>query len=412
MMKLTSVIDQGLEAWSKRRELNPTAAYKFEPMTIRGKDLTGFDFSSVDLTGSVFDQCVFRCTCFDKSTLTDVQFQNSKFESTTFNDAVALRTRFHSVQFHHCTFAEAALVQSQFVQCQADSTIFIGADLDHAFMAGMRFNECNFSNARLTGINFSSASAFGVPFVEVKAYEANFAGADLCKSNFSNATLDESILAGARLREANLSGASLFAAKLDTADCFKTIFESAAGIGAEISKGLPNASMKSISHEEDVLIGSRRPYLQWQAIRKVGELPLFGVSYFGIAAIAVWTSIVHLFNQWVDKFQEKEIIGHQWLQQVPHVTVSHQTVWALLGLVITAVGATIYKLACPPEIQEYTETRWATELNRSRLQYRAMGTRAPIRRFIAFTCYLVGCPILLALLGYRIFWATVYAFTG
>jgi hypothetical protein len=62
----------------------------------------------------------------------------------------------------------------------------------------------------------------------------------------------------------------------------------------------------------------------------------------------------------------------QLANKVPPLPFPNQAGVTLLALLLLAVGATIYRIFCPPEIQASSETRWVSELNQPLLTYRSL----------------------------------------
>ena len=71
--------------------------------------------------------------------------------------------------------------------------------------------------------------------------------------------------------------------------------------------------------------------------------------------------------------------------QLPEkLTLPDETGWAFASALLLAAGATVYKLACPPSVQRFSEVEWVAQLRRPRLLYIAdslgCGAQPKLRR--------------------------------
>lgn len=109
-------------------------------------------------------------------------------------------------------------------------------------------------------------------------------------------------------------------------------------------------------------------------IRFVGEFPLFSGSYVLVIVTLLFVGIL----DWLNTTQFALGLSYP-------IPVPAQTAWLLLGGTSLAVGSTIFEVACPPRVKEFSYTRWVEELGRPGALHRWESARKPAT---ALTCML------------------------
>jgi hypothetical protein len=94
-----------------------------------------------------------------------------------------------------------------------------------------------------------------------------------------------------------------------------------------------------------------------------------------------------------------------WIEEVPYGDRLGRTLVAILFL---AGGATIYRFACPSEVQENSETAWTFSLRYERMRYLALATTRPLLRQVSWILYVVGGGYVVGELGWRVLQSFVY----
>jgi hypothetical protein len=293
---------------------------------------------------------------------------------------------------------------------------------DHLDLSGetiverMRLGTLDLSGANCAGATLN-LEASGSDLRGANLRGTNFQGAWLEKVNFSDADAT-----GADFRWTNLDKANFYQADLTRAKGFY-------GWGAAENLG-------TVWGAETAKFSWKVDKLRWSFLRAFGSMPLFGVSYFGIFAIWVVAVTVALLNRVIEAVQNSAVGGAEKLAQqfekIPQATrldaflewfiqliqrmstldYPPQMGMSLTALMLLAVASTLYRLYCPPEIQENSEVRWTVELSQPRISYRAMDFNRFWRRQIAGICYVIGAPWVLYLLLHRVYEAFVLIFAG
>jgi len=120
--------------------------------------------------------------------------------------------------------------------------------------------------------------------------------------------------------------------------------------------------------------------------------------------ILVWATSVELLNSYLQKVRGYPLTSEvEWIKQLPDVPLPTHMGFTLVALLILAAAATFYKLFCPVEIQESSETRWVCELRQPTITYRSLTYSRIVRRWVTAICYVVGGPWVCILLVCRVF---------
>ena len=106
-------------------------------------------------------------------------------------------------------------------------------------------------------------------------------------------------------------------------------------------------------------------WLNWERLRVVGRLPLFGVSYTALILIpllyglALYNDKVGLVRTWAE--QVVALPDHPWhrlvfpvLERLRTRPIPSQSFLLLLSTVLLAAGSTMYTFFCPSRIKEFS----------------------------------------------------------
>jgi hypothetical protein len=290
-------------------------------------------------------------------------------------------------------------------------------DLSGAALQGADLREANLEKAELTKANLEKANL----------REANLQGAELTKANLQGAHLGRAHLQGAHLREVNLQGADLREAHLSKARM------------AYVKNATKARSLETVQFDDgdDALYFDtcNRPWLDstldWEALRTIGRLPLFGASYTALilipivfAGLALYNKNVHRLHAlldtvviWLGAFthQNPTMEGTPLYQVHTHIRsllqpwpLPDHSLFILVSTVLLAIGATLYTLRCPRRIKEFSSDQWCDQLRRSLLHYWPLAWQRRWSRCICIACYFLGGGIALVIIGLKVWGAAVF----
>jgi hypothetical protein len=191
------------------------------------------------------------------------------------------------------------------------------------------------------------------------------------------------------LHRADLRGATLHGAHLHGAD-LETVRFTPAG----------DSEGADLGNDAQFFETSHRPWperwLDWERLRVVGRLPLFGVSYTVLLLIPIVFYGLALYNDKIDlarawAAQAVPSPDHP-LHRLPPLLLERlhprplpsQSLLLLISTVLLAVGSTLYTFFCPSRVKEFSRDQWRDQLGRSLLHYwplawkhRYIGSPAP-----------------------------------
>jgi hypothetical protein len=196
--------------------------------------------------------------------------------------------------------------------------------------------------------------------------EPDLSGTDLSGRNLVRADLSDTNLSNVDLTRANLQHANLIDANLSGTDLTEVEAAHTRWDRARISRSTVLGTLR-FHHDhpslddgtETLVVPKRDRTLNWGIIRTLGSLPLFGLSYFGLTA-----AILVILG--VDFVNDLELVERDILVPARMTALF----WSSLLL---AIGSTMYRIACPDRVQEFSETQWVEQHGRPRLLYLAEG---------------------------------------
>lgn len=151
-------------------------------------------------------------------------------------------------------------------------------------------------------------------------------------------------------------------------------------------------------------------WLHWETLRVAGKLPLFTASYSVLIAIPlffytweIYNDKVKLVRGWAEQAQSstgtmENHMALMVLQKLQPLPLPELSELLLASTIFLAVGATIYALACPSRVKEFSRDQWTSQLGHSVVHYMADAWRGTIWRGIALFFYIssgLGAAIVL-----------------
>jgi uncharacterized protein YjbI with pentapeptide repeats len=195
-----AILKQGVEAWNKWREENPS----IEP------DLRETNIGKTNLSRANLSKAMLR-----KANLTEADLNGAILGGSYLSGA---------------NLCGASLIGADLSGAFLSGASIIGANLSGAFLI-----EAYLRGADLRGAFLSVADLKGADLIGADLSGANLSGADLSEADLDRTKLCKANLSKAKLRKANLSGADLSGANLSEADFQKTLFVLTKLNGANLS---------------------------------------------------------------------------------------------------------------------------------------------------------------------------------
>ena len=235
----------------------------------------------------------------------------------------------------------------------------------------------------------------GFPGVDEVENRRDLRGVILAKARLLNVSLDNANFSGADLSVANLSGADLNAAELSKVVFTKTKINHHTKLAAiRFSPEHP----VSYDGSDTIRMSFLDRLVNWAKLRKIGQFPLFGVSW---AAFALSLTVVNFLGA-----INAGLVRFGWAT-VP-IPMPLRMELILLDSILLVLGTTLYKLFCPDTIQEFSETQWVSQHHQPRLiYYREMWRKWWLVWWTGFLS-ISGAAIALYLIGERAVMAAKY----
>jgi hypothetical protein len=305
-------------------------------------------------------------------------------------------------------------------------------DLSQIALGRANLTETILFKADLRGANLSGATLIQADLGRANLTEANLNEANLSGATLGNANLSQATLVGATLSGANLAGTNLCKASLRDADLSGATLAQATLTEAELARA--NLSLVRGSHQahdlETVRLKEgdanyfetcRRPWpecrIDWERLKVMGRLPLFGISYTALILIPIIFYGLALYNRYIDLVHAwaKEAIASpdhplhrlapRILEHLHHLTIPSLSFVLFVSTILLAAASTMYTASCPPRIKEFSRGQWCDQFGRSLLHYWPLAWKHRYIRLTCAACYALGGTGALLVLGTKV-WKT------
>ncbi len=173
------------------------------------------------------------------------------------------------------------------------------------------------------------------------------------------------------------------------------------------AKGLwgPNKAMISpdCKGQEWAIYRYSRDYLSWEALRSIGQIRLFGVSYAAFIGLVLFSQIARAYKTWVQALLStpEESLRHALGSRLPPLDVHWHFAVLLAAIALLSIGATVYAVRCPDIVKEYSHAKWWRELGKPFAEYASAKYSRSISRYIAGVAYGLGIFMTLGYLAWR-----------
>ena len=227
---------------------------------------------------------------------------------------------------------------------------------------------------------------------EADLFGADLRGADLTSANLVRARLFVADLRGAQLRVAALHKADLAGARLEGADLLRARLTGAhvrSVRGAYWANYLETVAFEGIegippedAHGFETCKRSwPERWFDWERLRIMGRLPLFGISYTTLIFILTAFYGLALYNEKIDLVQawaQQAVTSPDHplyrlapliLDRLHRLSIPRLSFVLLLSTILLAAGSTLYTLFCPSRIKKFSRDQWCDQLGRSLLHY-------------------------------------------
>jgi uncharacterized protein YjbI with pentapeptide repeats len=408
--KHVRILKRGVEAWNKWRKEYPEVVPDLGAAILTRRGVLKPSLEGVNFKGANLEKVSLAGVNLEKANLEGANLQEADLRKVRPRMANLGGADLRKADLQGANLEKAILRRANLREAVLRESNLRVADLGMANLGKANLAGVDLWKASMHKANLGKANLQGASLVDANLAGANLAGADLREASLQGANLREAYLAGASLVDVNLlgtdlTGANLAGADLSGADLVSVSLTEAFFSGARIR----HTSLRNIQFNtghpslndgsDTVVFHWRDKYLNWAWLRAIGRFPLFGVSWAALAASLVTINTIGFLNH------------HQWLQWIKYpIPIPERMMLILFDCLLLVAGTTLYKLACPARIQEFTETRWVEELKHARLHYIAEKLRRPWLQWPTLLLNTVGAGLALFLIGERIWWAFRYIF--
>jgi uncharacterized protein YjbI with pentapeptide repeats len=442
------IVNQGAAAILKWREEHPNERLDLSEADLREGDLRGADLHEANLRGAILKGADLRGASLEKADLRGSCLREAKLERSILHcakldetteikdkwrlvwqivadEAILLegqRSKIKKIGGHSRWLSKHFLDFKHFLGHRASGRDLYKADLSEANLSGANLQEANLHMAKLHGTDL-----FGANLNMADLGGANLRGAILIRANLCSAYLLGADLSEAQFSSTDIRWAYFFQANLYGADLtnvrgahhahlLETVQLTPTAAGGHAVEGKNDAIGFDLCDESTLFENQ----WNWERLRTVGRLPLFGLSYTALILIpivfyglAFYNSKVELIRTWAKQvavlrdhpmhIAAEVIVRHLHTESIPSLSL------VLLGsTVLLAVASTLYTLFCPSRIKEFSCDQWCDQLGQSLLHYRPLAWKHRWTRLICMACYALGGAGALSVIGSKVWRTAVF----
>jgi uncharacterized protein YjbI with pentapeptide repeats len=391
-------------------------------------DLSGADFTGEDLTGVNLDGCDLSAAIFRNANLSSAQLANARLEQADLSEAKCEGTNFNQVDlrtiayrgaiFRRASFENALIPHGLLRSTDCRGANFAQTDLSAADLSGRDFASCNFQNAKLANTRLRKANLKAARLTGCDLSGTDMTGADCEGANFDSATLTKAFLRNANLKGSYFTRANFGNADISHADFYEANLSDARMErlrGAPTAKNLITTRIeRPVYYFDSAILSFVDKWLDWEKVRIAGRLPIFGASYSALIAIPLFFYLLEIYNNkiaLVRSWAEQTLAGggaadhlaaSAMLERLHPLPVPALSALLLISTIFLAIGATIYALACPSRVKEFSRDQWTYQLGLSVVHYLADAWRRRGWRVAALFFYLAGGAGAVIVLGSKL----------
>jgi uncharacterized protein YjbI with pentapeptide repeats len=437
------IVEQGAEAIRKWWEEHPDGQL----------DLEGANLSEINLHEADLHEANLRAANLDGTDLRQASLESTDLRGASLREAKLERTILHCAQLDDTTeipnkwrvvwqivadkddLLEGQSAKIKWIRNRQRLLLYFvdgarGRDLRGVDLSNANLHRANLREANLQGANLQGANLWG----------ANLNMADLAHANLREATLIRATLCSANLLSADLSNADLPSADVRGANLLLANLHRAFLVnlqGAEYAHHLETVRLNPV---EDTQRGTRdidprgfdqcrRPWPErdcdWERLRTMGRLPLFGISYAALLLILVLLFVFDAYNSHADTIREMIVAWmgslieqdpaipgnplHSVYERVQELfqrrKLPRRVIQTFASIIFLTIASTLYTLYCPPRVKEFSRDQWCNQLDRPLIHYWPLAWKHRWKRLTCAACYVVGGCAALMLILETVWWA-------
>jgi hypothetical protein len=193
------------------------------------------------------------------------------------------------------------------------------------------------------------------------------------------------------------------------------------GTARHLETTFPSDAEKSGRYFETCDRGFWERWFDWETLRGFGRLPLFGVSYTALILIPLLLFVLAFWNDKVevahgadkvaktaDPKSEAAALAKTVKERLQPQPIPSQSMVFLVSVILLAVASTIYTVACPSRVKEFSKDQWCDEFGRTLLHYWPLSWRHRLLRIVCGVCYVAGGVGAVWVIGSKVIRAGIY----
>jgi hypothetical protein len=311
---------------------------------------------------------------------------------------------------------------------------FSGQIITTTYVRSLIFQSCLIAGPFMSNLQFLGCEFRGCAFDEVimrhcKFYSCRFVDCVFRRSGILSAEMEECTISGLlaeggkpfrpsnlRMRDCIFENQDLRHFELGQVVCEGLTLTRVSGLETLVGQQVPRSARPADDHIVEPHLEWKDRYLNWELLRTTGRLPLFGLSYSALLGIPALLWLLAFYNDHVEAVRAALlVVPGPWrssaLELAAHVGPIRPpgaSFWFFLGTLGIAFGSTVFALACPDRIKEFTRREWLDQLNGSVLGYDPISLSRRWARLACALAFAVGLVLTLSVIATKIVHAGAY----
>lgn len=373
---------------------------------LSGANLSGSNLTNIRLDGVNLSAANLEGAALNQANLSGTNLENARLTGANLSGADLTKAKIDkSTIFARANLDGAKVDKTTLTSANVAGATLASLDLGGTDFSGRDLSGIDFRSSNLTGANFTGAKMHGVSLISAKLQEANLTDCDLTGANLLAADINGGRLLRANLSRANLDRAILAEADISGADFFEAQVDNASfkpARGAYKAQHLLTTRIQSDAQYFSSIIRKwPERLLDWERIRLAGRLPLFGASYAGLIVIPTYVYILEIYNQnieaarmWISAHTVSNNLSTEMTEKIlAHLHTEHipDSLFLLfISTIALAIAATIYAIACPSRVKEFSRDQWCDQFGHSLVHYWPEAWKTRWLRLVCAFLYVTG----------------------
>lgn len=362
-------------------------------LDLSNADFTGKNISDIYLGFANLENANFKGVTLNNIDLTEANLKGANFHKATLKDV-----RFIQSNLSGANFQEATTDKAQLIRVNLTNTNFQNAKITNTHIQESDLSGANFQEAIFISTNFNlEKKTNSANFKKIKFIDSNLSQYNLSNSDFQDADFSNTTFLNVNFDNSKFKGTNFYETTITN-----TTFNKSQALNQAKNLLTTKLTEKGAQYFEFCERNWLNRYIDWEILRVMGKLPVFGASYLALFFIPLFFYILAKYNENIEVFklwatnitptnpEHIVVFANAITSKLTPIAVPEQSLTILLSTILLAIGSTLYTLFCPSRIKEFSRDQWVDQLGKPLIHYWPLAWRYPVIRVICLLAYFLG----------------------